>query len=127
MANLKLDKYRKVFNLQLINLTTELRKIYIEDSFINNLIDKVILKTNEPDFFYLLDKYFTKEIEDSIKNKNIEIILKFDGGFIPISGEDIVKMKLSKYWKILSRSNKEIIWDYLESLLNIYTNINSFK
>ena len=53
----------------------------------------------------------------------MDLILDSKKYLLPISTENIVKLKLQNYWLNLNLSNKDKIWSYLDILLNIYNNI----
>ncbi len=118
-----MDKLQNVFKIQLINLFNDLLIVFSNDSFLLELKKTLELKINQPTFFQELDRYFCKEIEECITNKDDKILFQTNYTFIPTSKEDILKIRLMNYWKSLTKKNKDKVWDYLNVLLRIYENM----
>ena len=116
-----MEKYKELFKTQSINLVNDLILVFPNDMFLEKVKQDLIIYLKDENFVFKLREYFTKDIESSIMNKNSDYLL---GGYIlPISKENIVKIKLQKYWGCLSEKNKEKVWAYLNILLKLYNNM----
>jgi hypothetical protein len=117
------EKLEKIFKIQLINLVNDLLIVFSQDTFLLEIKNQLILKINNRNFFPEIKEYFNKDIEQCIIEKNHEILFQKNYTFVPTSKEDILKLKLERYWNIMSISNKDKVWDYLNILLKIYKNM----
>ena len=117
------NKYKQIFKIQTINLINDLLLVFDNDQMIINIKEKMLISFDEKYFFNNLSKYFSKNIEFGINNRDMDLILDSKKYLLPISTENIVKLKLQNYWLNLNLSNKDKIWSYLDILLNIYNNI----
>ena len=116
-----MEKYKELFKTQSINLVNDLILVFPNDMFLEKAKQDLIIYLKDENFVFKLREYFTEDIESSIMNKNSDYLL---GGYIlPISKENIIKLKLQKYWSCLSDKNKEKVWAYLNILLKIYSNM----
>lgn len=114
------NKIKEAFKIQLINLCDDLLVVFNNDNFIYQIKSYIKTQLLEPDFFDRLHSYFCKDIEEAINNKNDDILFKTNFTFIPNSKEDLIKLKMGRYWKNLSNKNKEKVWEYFLILLKLY-------
>jgi hypothetical protein len=117
------NKYKQIFKIQTINLINDLLLVFDKDPMIITIKDKMLISFNEKDFFDNLNQYFSKNLELGINNRDMDLILDSKKYLLPISSENIVKLKLQNYWLKINLENKDKIWSYLDILLNIYNNI----
>ena len=117
------EKLEEIFKIQLINLINDLLIVFSQDTFLLEIKNQLILKINNRNFFPEIKEYFNKDVEQCITEKNDEILFQKNYTFVPTNKEDILKLKLERYWKIMSKSNKDKVWCYLLSLLQIYKNM----
>tara|TARA_B100000795_G_C22803805_1_gene443524 strand:- start:2527 stop:2889 length:363 start_codon:yes stop_codon:yes gene_type:complete len=117
------NKLKEIFKIQTINFINDLLLVFNNDNLIKNIKEKIILQLEDNNFFNNLNIYFSKNIENGINTKNIELLLNNNKYLLPISGENIVKIKLQSYWLKLDNNNREKVWLYLDILLNIYRKI----
>ena len=82
-----------------------------------------ISKIQTKSFFSEIKEYFNTEIEQCILDKNDEVLFKKNYTYVPTTKSDFLKLKLVKYWNNLSLTNKDKVWCYLLSLLQIYKNM----
>ena len=113
----------KVFKIQLINLFDDLLIVFKQDTFLLELKTQAIKKINEENIFIEMKEYFNKDIEKYILEKNDKIVLEKNYSFVPTTKKEIIKFKLSKYWNIMSNTNKDKVWDYLNIFLQLYKNM----
>ena len=117
------EKLEEIFKIQLINLINDLLIVFSQDSFILEIKNQLILKINNRNFFPEIKEYFNKDVEQCITEKNDEILFQKNYAYVPTTKSDFLKLKLVKYWNSMSLSNKDKVWCYLLSLLQIYKNM----
>ncbi len=117
------EKLEEIFKIQLINLINDLLIVFSQDTFLLEIKNQLILTINNRNFFTEIKEYFNKNIEQCIIEKNHKILFQKKYTFVPTNKEDILKLKLERYWNIMSVSNKDKVWDYLNILLEIYKNM----
>tara|TARA_B110001469_G_C9610739_1_gene303833 strand:- start:702 stop:1064 length:363 start_codon:yes stop_codon:yes gene_type:complete len=111
---------KEIFKIQTINFINELLLVFNNDTLLENIKEKIIIQFRDEYFFNNLRNKFSKNIEDGINQKKIELILDSNKYLLPINEENIAKIKLKSYWNKLENKNKESSWSYLKFLLDIY-------
>lgn len=115
------------FNQQLLNLSTNLSKLYPEDpdlEFTNNSIS-ILKKTNPRKLQQMFDHYVGK-YKEQIINKDASFFLLKD--FIKddlnlelnesnVDYAESIIYNLKKYWNDIDNESKENIWKYLQVLI----------
>jgi len=115
------------FNQQLLNLSTNLSKLYPEDpdlEFTNNSIS-ILKKTNPRKVQQMVDHYVGK-YKEQIINKDASFFLLKD--FIKddlnlelnesnVDYAESIIYNLKKYWNDIDNESKENIWKYLQVLI----------
>tara|TARA_B100000242_G_C42805128_1_gene374397 strand:- start:6 stop:365 length:360 start_codon:yes stop_codon:yes gene_type:complete len=117
------NKYKEIFKIQAINLVNDLILVFPNDVFIQKVKEDLIIYLSDENFVIKLNEYFTPELETSIKNRDLDNFLGFNQYILPISKENIAKIKFQKYWYNLSLKNKDKVWSYFDLLLKLYNNM----
>lgn len=116
----------KAFNKTILKFIEELELKYSEDTDISVYKNSIILldKTNAKlvPYYYKKYVYIYKEYID---NKNEQFFL--DNDFQEETGGSewcLVKgMRLKNYWKDLSDTSKDVVWEYFNTLNKLVENI----
>ena len=114
------NKYKEIFKTQAINLANDLILVFPNDIFIKKVKEDLVIYLRDENFILKLNQYFSLEMEQCIINKDIETILGSNEYILPISKENIAKIKFQRYWSSLTEKNKEKLWSYLDLLLKLY-------
>lgn len=117
------EKLEEIFKIQLINLINDLLIVFQQDPFILEIKNYALTKIKSKLLFSEIKEYFNTEIEQCILDKNDEVLFQNNYAYVPITKGDFLKLKLVKYWNSMSLSNKDKVWGYLLSLLQIYKNM----
>ena len=117
------NKYKEIFKIQAINLVNDLMLVFPNDIFIQKVKEDLIIYLRDENFVTKLNEYFSPDLERCIRNKDLETVLGCNEYLLPISKENIAKIKLQKYWINLSTKNKDKVLAYVVLLLNIYKNM----
>jgi hypothetical protein len=117
------SKYKEIFKTQAINLVDDLMIVFPNDVFIQKIKQDLIIYLKDENFVIKLNEYFSPEVEQCIRNKNLENLLGFNQYILPISKENIAKIKFQKYWSTLSATNKDKVRSYCSILLELYKNM----
>jgi hypothetical protein len=117
------NKYKEIFKTQAINLINDLLLVFPNDIFIEKVKEDLIIYLKDENFILKLNQCFSSEMEQCIINKDIETILGSNEYILPISKENIAKIKFQRYWSTLNNSNKDKVWSYINLLLKLYKNM----
>ena len=117
MSNKKLEE---IFKIQLINLVNDLLIVFQQDLFLLEMKKQALTKIKSKSFFSEIKEYFSNDIEQCILEKNDEVLFEKKYSYIPTTKNDILKLKLERYWNSMSKTNRDKVWSYLSSLLKIY-------
>ena len=117
------NKYKEIFKTQAINLVDDLMIVFPNDIFIQKIKQDLVIYLKDENFVIKLNEYFSPEVEQCIKNKNVETLLGFNQYLLPISKENIAKIRFQKYWSNLTPNNKDKVWSYCNILLELYKNM----
>lgn len=125
------NKYYKIFNTKIIEFLNDLIRIFPNDTefkIYKNGISLLKL-ADEKKPLQLYKVFVTDEYKEHIKNKNDDFFLQHDYNEILTSKEISDKVdsdfnnkivdKLKGYWKELSDTNREIVWNYFTLFLKI--------
>ena len=118
------NKYKQIFKNQVINFINDLILVFPNDIFIEKVKEDFLFYLKEDNFTKKFNQYFTQEIEECIRNKDIENIIGSNIYLLPISKENIIKIKLNRYWTCLSEQNKEKVWNHINLLVRLYKEFN---
>ena len=91
------NKYKKIFKIQAINLANDLILVFPNDFFIQKVKEDLVIYLSDENFDIKLNEYFSPELETSIKNRDLDNFLGFNQYLLPISKENIGKIKFQKY------------------------------
>ena len=125
------NKYNKIFNTKIIEFLNDLIRIFPNDTefkMYKNAINLVKL-ASEKKPLELYKSFVTDEYKEHINNKNEDFFLQHDYNEILNSKELSDKIdtdfnnkivnKLKNYWKDLSATNRDIVWNYFTLFLKI--------
>ena len=116
MESLDLEK---IFKLQLTNFINELSKLN-NDSFMINLKTELENRILNNNFIDSLKIYFNEDFEKAILSKRENYFLNNNEYLLPISKENIIKIKIRSFWINLGQENKDKVWEYLNLLIKLY-------